>query len=391
MFSIVARVVLVVVGACLAMLPAQVIAGCPATWLYSHDRITERLQVGIERPQSVSNAERNCLAGIVGQALDLYPQGRQALDAAVSPELTTFFANLSVTGSLDSPADRAVYQQLLAAFESVCTPDIRKAEPRSLTAEEALRCGLIVLPGAPPGLGRYVAQFESGNAVGGYESISGDPGAGGWTYGKYQMAADAGGISGFLDALLCRNTTTCLPQDFRRLGRQLEAAGGLDAARKATSEFSSVWISLSQNDRMMQQAQESYQALKVWQPAAKVLSDLGIDPDEHSCGLREAALSVYTQHKASSSRAIFGAAAATSGLEDDAAIIRAANAYRLVKLGEPGGFYTTYGDICSGRNAPTAETSKQYACSYLDGVRKRWTEESRLLSSPALSAPNCPQ
>lgn len=362
-----------------------VVSACGVTFARTFDGVVARLEAAAATPEKLSGEERYCLVGIAGQALGIYPLERSALSASLNGQVGAVLRQYS--SSSDPLNDAGTYAGLIRALRSTCSDEILTKNVRELTAADAAHCGVIRLPGTPRRLGEFVAQFESGSREGGYDLVAADPEAGGWTYGKYQLASEAGGIKSFLDAVLCRNGSSCLHEDYRPIGRALEAAGGVLAAQNAEPAFVDLWAQLSREDRRMQQAQESYHALIVWQPASNLLATLGISPAQTSCGLREAALSIQTQHSPGSARRIFYQAADAVGVADQKMLIVEANRYRLQLLGEPGGFYASYGQTCRG---PDTATGKAYACSYLKGVRSRWEKEAVLFSGPAFANTTCP-
>jgi len=367
---------------------------CHTSQQRTADQLIGRLKVAEADPKTVSVAERTCLVAVAGHVLGRYPGQLNEASSDQNEKLRA--AVIATVGKYDSTsiADRNLFAQLARDLAEQCPKSVQQTLPQMLAADVAAKCGIVSLPGAPIGLGRPTALRESGHAEGGYAEVSGDPGAGGWTYGRYQIASQAGGMTDFLASLSCTgdDQTRCLPSGFRQLGTVLSEAGGVEGARKRTKLFEEAWTRLSFGDRTMQQAQESYQALVVWQPMKKFFSEqLKIDLDKMSCGLREAAFSIQTQHSSKSARLIFAEAVKSAGNSDSAAIVKAANAWRLTRLGETsanGGFYSTYGDICI-RGMPSKDgVSQAYACSYLDGVRKRWTGEGTELSK--LTAVDCP-
>ena len=382
-------------GCLITLAPQAAQAGndCHTSQQRTADELIARLNIAGGTPKEVSVAERACLIAVAGHVLGRYPGPLKEASSEQNEKLRA--AVIATTGKYDptSIADHTLFSQLAADLAQQCVDSVQQTLPQSLAAEVAARCGIVSLPGAPKGLGRATALRESGHAEGGYADISSDPGAGGWTYGRYQIASEAGGMTDFLAVLSCTgDLSRCLPTSFRQLGTALSVAGGVDGARKRTKLFEETWTELSFSDRTMQQAQESYQALVVWQPIKKFFSgQLNIDLDKMSCGLREAAFSVQTQHSSKSAHLIFSEAVKTAGTTDSAAIVKAANAWRLARLGQKkadGGFYSTYGDICV-RGMPSKDgVSQAYACSYLDGVRNRWTSEGTELSK--LTAVECP-
>lgn len=367
---------------------------CHTSQQRTADELIARLNIAGAAPKAVSVAERACLVAVAGHVLGRYPG--QLMEASTEQDEKLRATVIATVGKYDptSIADRTLFSQLAKDLAQQCPDSIQRTSAESLAAEDAANCGIVSLPGAPIGLGRPTALRESGHAEGGYAEVSSDPGAGGWTYGRYQIASQAGGITDFLAALSCTgdDKSRCLPPSFRQLGTALSVVGGVDGARKRTKLFEDTWTQLSFNDRTMQQAQESYQALVVWQPMKRFFSEkLKIDLDKMSCGLREAAFSVQTQHSSDSARLIFSEAVKSAGAGDSAAIVKAANAWRLARLGQKkadGGFYSTYGDICIRGLKSKDGVSQEYACSYLDGVRNRWTSEGADLSK--LTAVDCP-
>ena len=382
-------------GCFIALAPTAARAGndCHTSQQRTADELIARLNIAGVTPKAVSVAERACLVAVGGHVLGRYPGQLGEVSSDQNEKLRA--AVIATIGKYDptSISDSTLFSQLSADLAQRCQDSVQQTLPESLSAVVAARCGIVGLPGAPKGLGRATALVESGHAEGGYAAVSSDPGAGGWTYGRYQIASEAGGMTDFLAVLSCTgDPSRCLPTSFRQLGTALSAAGGVDGARKRTKLFEDTWTQLSFGDRTMQQAQESYQALVVWQPIKKFFAgQLNIDLDKMSCGLREAAFSVQTQHSSNSAHLIFSEAVKTAGTTDSAAIVKSANAWRLARLGQKkvdGGFYSTYGDICVRGSKSKEGISQAFACSYLDGVRNRWTREGADLSK--LTAVDCP-
>ena len=376
----------------LALQPAHAATDCHTSQQRTAGELIGRLTLAGTKPQSVSVAERACLVAVTGHVLGRYPGPLKDVSSEQSEKFrATVIATL---GKFDSTtiADGTVFSRLATDLAQQCQDSVQQTLPESLAAEVAARCGIVSLPGAPKGLGRATALRESGHSEGGYAEVSGDPGAGGWTYGRYQIASEAGGMTDFLAVLSCTgDPSRCLPTSFRQLATTLSNAGGVDGARKRSKLFEHTWTQLSFGDRTMQQAQESYQALVVWQPMKNFFSEqLKIDLDKMSCGLREAAFSVQTQHSSNSAHLIFSEAVKSAGTTDSAAIVKVANDWRLARLGQKkvdGGFYSTYGDICLRGLKSKDGFSQAYACSYLDEVRNRWTTEGADLS--ILTAVDC--
>ena len=364
---------------------------CPLTRQRSFDSIVDRLREIAANPTAVGQMERICFVSIASQIAGWYPPALSGVASTMNADVRAALAKASPAKSPDNAlTSPETYTALVTELAKRCHPETRLIPASALTREQALTCGLIQLPGAPRGLGNFTAKAESGNVIGGFDAVSADPQAGGWTYGRYQLASQAGGISGFLAALTCpTGHSPCLHESFRGVGQALEQAGGLQGAKKEGSAFAKRWVELARTERAMQQAQEAYQALDTWMPMTRFFSDeLGIDLNTMSCGLREAVFSIRTQHQTSSTKQIFSEAVKVAGKTDSAAIVKAANEWRLGRLGEPGGYYVRYGDICL-RNAPATSKEKDYACAYLAGVRKRWTSEGPALAK--LNAVDCPQ
>ena len=382
---------LVLISATVLTRPAEAI-DCPLTRQRAFDSIVDRLRHIVPNPEAVGLQERVCVVAVAIQIVGAYPSGLAALSSSITTDLRaalkTIVPGKSAEEALRTPQ---TYSMLLSELNKKCTSDLQLTPAKDLSREQAARCGLLQIPGAPRGLGSETARLESGNAIGGYDTVSPDPGAGGLTYGRYQLASKAGGIAGFLAALNCpTGHSPCLHESFRYLGKELQNVGGVAAAQDEKSTFAKKWIELAQNDRGMQQAQEAYQSLETWEPMKEFFAkELGIDLPQMSCGLREAAFSIRTQHSGPSTRQIFTQAVGAAGKTDSAAIIKAANAWRLGRLGEEGGFYMTYGNVCLRNAPPPPDFTKAYACKYIDGVRKRWTQESATLAS--LNAKECPR
>jgi hypothetical protein len=368
-------------------------ADCNTTQQRTFDGLSGRLSKAAASPNSLVLDERVCLVATTSQILGRYPGTLADLTSVQNENLKAALAGLNIPGDQNLLANALTYSKLAADLKLACPKELREIDPSQLKISDAKKCGFIGLPGAPYGLGAITAKNESGATEGGYAKVSPDPGAGGWTYGRYQLASEKGGMKGFLDALTCpQGASSCLPADFRPIGQQLIALGGVSAAQQKQPDFVAAWVKLSLTDRSMQQAQESYQSLTSWMPVKRFFKDtLAIDLGSMSCGLREAAFSVKVQHSPQSARNIFTAATKLAGTTDSAAIVKAANQWRLDRLGaasDQGGFYSKYGGICYREVPPTENVTKAYACSYLDGVRKRWSAELSNLAE--LKNKECP-
>lgn len=342
-------------------------------------------------PMGQSTAVRSCLVSV---SLNVLGEGAGNLSNASARLTRTEEQALSrIAPSMERPLDKPeTYQRIAAKLKSQCSYEPEALDPATFTAKDASRCGLVRLPGGSSDLGRLTAKHEAGTVDGGYDAITGDPGAGGLTYGRYQLAADVGGVASFLKAVTCpTGHHYCLPRDFGELGRRLEAAGGVAGARSGTAEFRRTWKQLAQNDRLMQQAQESYHALRIWKPVKDLFERrFGIKLNEASCGLREAAFSVATQHSFPSTERIFTEAVKQARPRDFDGIVTEANRWRIEKLGKPkaeGGFYAGYGDVCYRGKPPPQSFTKVFACRYLHGVGERWKREGKEFS--ALQAVRC--
>ena len=355
---------------------------CLQTRQLTYDGLSQRLATASNNPQSVSLAERYCLAGIIGQISGQLDRNLTTLSSSdfstIAKAVKHATPDLNKTQALSSAA---LFKTLKQELDQSCTVNIRGVQADALTPEQAGACGVVRLPGTPAGLGKFTAKYESGRLEGGYASISADHGAGGWTYGKYQLASERGGIKQFLGSLLCNGDGPgCLNEGYRPIGEALLAAGGIRGAQAHTAEFVATWERLSLNDRRMQQAQESHQVLAAWRPAQRVFAGFQIDLNAAACGLREQAFAMRTQHSLDSTRQIFEEAIKIAGKTDGPQIVVEANKYRLSKLGKPSGYYSRYGAVCDGREPPDGDVTKAYSCSYIKGVRARWNAESHELS-----------
>lgn len=363
---------------------------CVQTRQLTYDGLSERLAAASNNPRSVSLAERYCLTGIVGQISGQLDADLTSLSnsdfATIAKAVKSATPDLNTTQALSSDA---LFKALKQELDQSCTAEIRGLQADALTPKQASACGVIRLPGTPAGLGKFTAKYESGRLEGGYASISADHGAGGWTYGKYQLASEQGGIKQFLGSLLCNGDGPgCLDEGYRPIGEALLAAGGITGAQAHTPQFVATWERLSLNDRRMQQAQESHQVLAAWRPAQRLFADnFQIDLNAAACGLREQAFAMRTQHSFDSTKRIFEEAIKVAGKTNGPQIVVEANNYRLSRLGKKEGYYSKYGAICDGA-PPEGEATKKYSCSYISGVRARWSSESRELSQFADTA--CP-
>lgn len=377
-----------VLAAWVVAVPAAAATACPKTRQLTFDALLARVDLAAGGG-SVGQVERICLVGVASRTSGDTPGGLAAvtdtLDAGVVAALAKLNPGMAPAAAL---AESSTFKALGARLRTGCPPSMAVIPAAQLTPKAAGGCGVLRLPGTPRGLGLQVAGFESG--ADGYASISADPGAGGWTYGKYQLASSKGGVSGFLSAIACPpGVVGCRMQGYDDLAKALAAAGGLKAAQQHKPAFVEAWTRLSLEDRSMQLAQEIYPVITNWDPMRAYLAKRhGIELASMSCGLREAAFSIRIQHQASSAEEIFDAAIATAGKADSSAIVRAANDYRLAKLGKPGGYYARYGAICSGAAPPEGGATQTYACKYITGVRRRWLTEKAVLAK--LGAVDCP-
>lgn len=169
----------------LAPQPAHSATDCHAYQQRTAGELIGRLTVAATKPPSVSVAERACIVQVTGHVLGRYPG---PLKDVSSEQNEKFRATVIATLGKHDPttvADGTVFSRLATDLAQQCQDCVQQTLPESLAAEVAARCGIVSLPGAPNGLGRTTALRESGHAEGGYAEVSGDPGAGSWTYWRY--------------------------------------------------------------------------------------------------------------------------------------------------------------------------------------------------------------
>ena len=206
----------------------------------------------------------------------------------------------------------------------------------NISTGSASRVGGAGQPGVPPG--NYTSDYNYTPGIGSlsekYES-RGNPGiigrdkTGGWSYGKYQLAANVGSLNSF---------HTWLAQAHPDLEAQLQAAGGPAAGRAGTAAYRAAWQQVM-GTSAGGAIQSEYAGLRYYGPVVKqVLDRTGLDVEQRSLTVKQALFSSAVQHgEGSGGRRIFQNALAalnyppstpTSTEPTDAALIRAVYAER---------------------------------------------------------------
>ena len=171
-----------------------------------------------------------------------------------------------------------------------------------------------------------------------YES-RGDPGiigwdsTGGWSYGKYQLAANTGSLNEFHN---------WLKNKYPELESQLYAAGGPAGGRAGSAAYKEAWSLVMGTDEGGE-VQSQYAGLKYYVPGAKrILNGSGINLALRSITVRQAAFSTTIQHGAGGASKVFRNALAglgftstdiTATVPTDAALIRALYSERRAEHG----------------------------------------------------------
>lgn len=195
-------------------------------------------------------------------------------------------------------------------------------------------------PSVPPG--DYTSDYAFNSDIGAlsekYESrgnpaIIGWDSTGGWSYGKYQLAANTGAMNAF---------HTWLARANPNLESQLSAAGGAAAARAGTEAYKTAW-SQTMSTAAGGAAQSEYAGLEYFVPIQRNLQrSLGLDITQRAITVQQAAFSTSVQHGAGGARGVWRRALESLGYPSntitatnptDAAIIRAVYAERRAENG----------------------------------------------------------
>ena len=180
-----------------------------------------------------------------------------------------------------------------------------------------------------PNIGALSEKYESrGNpAIIGWDST------GGWSYGKYQLAANTGAMNEF---------HTWLARAHPNLESQLSAAGGSAAARAGTEAYKAAWTQVMGTDAGGA-AQSEYAGLGYFVPVQRNLQQsLGLDITQRAITVQQAAFSTSIQHGPGGARSVWRRAIEglgyppnqiTTTQPTDAAIIRAVYAERRAENG----------------------------------------------------------
>ena len=180
-----------------------------------------------------------------------------------------------------------------------------------------------------PNIGALSEKYESrGNpAIIGWDST------GGWSYGKYQLAANTGAMNEF---------HAWLARAHPNLESQLSAAGGPAGARAGTEAYKAAWTQVMGTDAGGA-AQSEYAGLGYFVPVQRNLQQsLGLDITQRAITVQQAAFSTSVQHGPYGARSVWRRAIEGLGYPSnqitttqptDAAIIRAVYAERRAENG----------------------------------------------------------
>lgn len=190
-------------------------------------------------------------------------------------------------------------------------------------------------PGVPPG--DYSSDYTFNEDIGAlsekYESrgnpaIIGWDSTGGWSYGKYQLAANTGSLNEFHNWL-----ATAHPD----LESQLAAAGGPAGARAGTDAYKAAWTQVM-GTAAGSAAQSEYAGIQYYLPGVRrIKSGTGLDLELRSSTVNQMGFSTSIQHGAGGASSVFRNALETLGYPPntptateptDAALIRAVYAQR---------------------------------------------------------------
>jgi len=192
----------------------------------------------------------------------------------------------------------------------------------------------------PPGNynSTHTFDFNIGALSEKYES-KGDPGiigwdsTGGWSYGKYQLAANTGALNEFHSWL-----ATAHPD----LESQLAAAGGAAAGRAGTDAYKAAWAQ-AMGTAEGGNAQSEYTAIQYFTPANRLINKAtGLDSTTRARTVQQAVFSTSIQHGPGGARNVFRGALSSLGYPPneitattptDAALLRAIYAERRAENG----------------------------------------------------------
>jgi hypothetical protein len=195
-------------------------------------------------------------------------------------------------------------------------------------------------PSVPPGdyTSSHTFDFNIGALSEKYES-RGNPGTigwdstGGWSYGKYQLAANTGSLNEF---------HSWLAQTHPDLESQLQAAGGPAGGRAGTDAYKAAWAQVMGTDAGGA-AQSEYTALTYFGPAnRRIIGSTGLDTTTRARTVQQALFSTAIQHGAGGANSVFRRALeglgyppaeTTTTNPTDAALIRAVYAERRAENG----------------------------------------------------------
>ena len=195
-------------------------------------------------------------------------------------------------------------------------------------------------PSVPPGdyTSSHTFDFNIGALSEKYES-RGDPATigwdstGGWSYGKYQLAANTGAMNEF---------HTWLARAHSSLESQLSAAGGAAGARAGTEAYKAAWAQVMGTDAGGN-AQSEYTALAYFTPANRLINNaIGLESTLRARTVQQMVFSTSIQHGPGGARNVFRRAleglgyppnAITATEPTDAALIRAVYAERRAENG----------------------------------------------------------
>jgi len=190
-------------------------------------------------------------------------------------------------------------------------------------------------PSVPPG--DYTSDYAFDSNIGAlserYESrgnpaIIGWDSTGGWSYGKYQLAANTGSLNEFHNWL-----ATAHPD----LESQLAAAGGPAGARAGTDAYKAAWAQVM-GTAAGSAAQSEYAGIQYYLPGIRrIKNGTGLDLELRSSTVNQMGFSTSIQHGAGGASSVFRNALETLGYPPntptateptDAALIRAVYAQR---------------------------------------------------------------
>ena len=195
-------------------------------------------------------------------------------------------------------------------------------------------------PSVPPGdyTSSHTFDFNIGALSEKYES-RGNPGTigwdstGGWSYGKYQLAAATGSLNEF---------HSWLARAHPDLESQLAAAGGPSAGRAGTEAYKAAWAQVMGTEAGGA-AQSEYTALTYFGPAnRRIIGSTGLDTTTRARTVQQALFSTSIQHGQGGANSVFRRALAGLGYPPseitttnptDAALIRAVYAERRAENG----------------------------------------------------------